>query len=79
MKLKQPAPQPAKFNYVVGSMEWHRGSVSCARQRGPVIPGSAAPVKIISKGAITFAYHRVRRILLPLRAYEPAFRDPRPQ
>src|SRR5205085_4365841 len=49
------------------------GFASCARRfggrpRGPIIPGSAAPVKIIPKGAITFAYHRVRRILLPLRA-----------
>jgi hypothetical protein len=24
MKLKQPAPQPAKVNYAVGSMEWCR-------------------------------------------------------
>src|SRR5437588_8360384 len=40
------------------------------RPRGPIIPGSAAPVKIIPKGAITFAYHRVRRILLRFRAQD---------
>src|SRR6202035_5034206 len=34
-------------------------------------PASAPP--------ITFAYQRVKRILLPLRAYKPASRDPRPQ
>ena len=35
-----------------------------------VIVGSAAPVKIISWGAITFAYHRVRGILLRFRRYD---------
>src|ERR1700731_4002278 len=43
----------------------------------------AATMQFLGSGSacsdppITFAYHRVRRILPPLRAYEPASRDPR--